>query len=248
MRTKVLICAAALAAVSAFTTMAQNVYSLNVVGYIQVPLVEGFNLVANQLDFDGTGLDNTPANIFSSNLPVGSVIYGWAVGGGYNIANYKKNLITGLTSWTVQSGVMPSLNPGQGFWLDIPTGGLAGTSSNFTSVGQVDQGTLVNTNLAAGNASGGFGLVSSIAPLTGGITSVLGYSPSPGDTVYQWNTTPGVGYTINNYKKNLITGTTAWTLQSGPTGSPAEPTLSLGEGFWLNSGATSAWSFAFTVQ
>ena len=49
--------------------MAQNVYSLNVVGYINIPLVEGFNLVANQLDFDGTGLNNTPANVLCDEPP-----------------------------------------------------------------------------------------------------------------------------------------------------------------------------------
>ena len=90
MRTKVLICAAALAAASAFTTMAQNVYSLNIVGYINVPLIEGFNLVANQLDFDGTGLNNTPANVIGTNLPLNTTVYGWG-GSGYNIATYASN-------------------------------------------------------------------------------------------------------------------------------------------------------------
>src|SRR6059036_1804778 len=46
MRTKTLICAATLLAAGAATSMAQNVYSLNVVGYVQVSLTNGFNLVA----------------------------------------------------------------------------------------------------------------------------------------------------------------------------------------------------------
>ncbi len=60
MRIKALLCAAALAA-GAVSSMAQsNVYSLNIVGYVNVPLVTGFNLIANPLD-NGT---NDLASLF----------------------------------------------------------------------------------------------------------------------------------------------------------------------------------------
>ena len=246
MRTKVLICAAALAAASAFTSMAQNVYSLNIVGYINIPLVDGFNLVANQLDFDGTGLNNTPANILGTNLPVNTAIYGWAQPGSWNIAAYTHNRSTGLDAWGVSAGSMPTLNPGQGFWLSIPPGGSATINSNLTVVGQVDQGAgfAVNTNLATPS---GFSLLSSIVPMAGRITSDLDYSPVLGDTVYQWNTSPA-GWTINNYVHNRALNTNAWSLSTGPTGAPDEPTFSVGEGFWLASGVGASWSNYFDLS
>jgi len=245
MRTKVLICAAALAAVSAFTTMAQNVYSLNVVGYIQLPVVDGFNLVANQLDYDGTGLNNTPANVLGTNVPLQTEVYGWAFGT-WNIAGLSIPRGSTTPSWTVVNGVMPTLNPGQGFWLQIPTGGAATISSNVTVVGQVDQGGLVNGNLATG---GGFGLVSSIVPIAGGLTSVLHYTPTSGDETYLWNPTPAPGsWTINGYSQERGETSPQWNLVQGPTGAPAEPTPPIGAGFWIDSAATSSWSNYFTVQ
>ncbi len=245
MRTKVIICAAALAAVSAFTTMAQNVYSLNVVGFIKVPVVDGFNLVANQLDFDGTGLNNTPANVLGTNVPLETSVYGWAFGS-WNIAQLFVPRGGTVPTWNVQSGVMPSLNPGQGFWLQIPTGGSASISSNVTVVGQVDQGSLVNTNLAA---AGGYGLVASIVPISGGLSSVLNYAPALEDSTYQWNPTPAPGsWTINQYFTPRGATSPSWNLQAGPTGAPAEPTPAIGAGFWIDSAAASSWSNYFTVQ
>jgi hypothetical protein len=142
---------------------------------------------------------------------------------------------------------MPTLNVGQGFWLSIPAGSLAGTSSNLAFAGEILEGALVNTNLAAGNPGGGFGLVGSRTLLGGGLTTELDYQPSVGDTTYQWNTTPGVGYTVHLYASNVTTHAVAWKQTAGPPG-PAEPTIGVGEGFWLNSGPASFWSNYFTVE
>jgi len=237
MRTKVLICAAALVAASAFTSMAQNVYSLNVVGYINIPFVEGFQLIANQLDFDGTGTNNTSSNVVGTNVPVGSVLYTWnPTTVAYNI----DTLATVKGSTTVAWSKNYSLNPGQGAWLSIPAGKLAGTTSNLTTVGQVDQGSqyAVNPNL---NPAGGFSLVSSMVPLAGGLTTVLGYAPQAKDTVYQWDIATQ-GYNISTYAqvKGSSPPTYAW--------SPKEPAIAVSEGFWLNSTAAAVWSNYFQVQ
>jgi len=234
MRTKVLICAAALVAASAFTSMAQNVYSINVVGYINIPLVEGFQLIANQLDYDGTGTNNTTANVLGTGLPVNSVVYTWS-GSAYNQSTL--GLVKGTTN-LAWSGKF-SLNPGQGAWLSIPTGGLKGTSSNLTTVGQVDTGSLVNPNLTPG---GGFSLVSSMVPLAGGLTTVLGYAPMDNDVVYQWDIATG------NYNKT----TYALVKGSSPPAykwAPSEPSIAISEGFWLdNASAGASWSNYFQVQ
>jgi len=224
MRTKVLLGAAAIAAASALSTMAQNVYSLNVVGYYNLTLPAGFSLIANQLDADGTGTNNTAATVFGNALPAGAVVYTWN-GASYNISTFVKAKGGGSTNW---SPVYP-LNPGEGAWLNVPAGG-AGT---YTIVGQVLQGALVNPNLPA---AGGYSLVSSMVPLSGGLTTVLGYQPLVGDQAYQWN---GTDYTINTFVKAKGGGSTNW--------SPAEPSLGIGEGFWLKSGAGAVWSNYFVV-
>jgi hypothetical protein len=211
--------------------MAQNVYSLNVVGYINIPLVEGFNLIANQLDFDGTGTNNTTSNILGTNVPLNTTVYTWS-GSAYNIASFAKPKGGTAGAWSANY----TLNPGQGAWLSIPTGGLAGTSSNLTTVGQVDQGALVNPNLAA---AGGYSLLGSMVPLSGGLQTVLGYTPSLNDAVYQWNTASS-SYTISSFVKPKGGTQGAW--------SPAEPTLGISEGFWLSSGAGAVWSNYFNVQ
>jgi hypothetical protein len=228
---KVLICAAAIVAASALTSMAQNVYSLNVVGYINIPLVEGFQLIANQLDFDGTGTNNTTSNVMGTNLPVGSAVYTWS-GSKYTISTFALPKGGTTAAWSPEY----TLNPGQGAWLSIPTGGLSGTSSNLTTVGQVDQGALVNNYLASG---GGYGLVGSIVPISGGLQTVLNYMPSVGDQVYQWSTSAGK-YTISTFAVPKGGTTGAW--------SPSEPVIQISQGFWLNSGAKSMWSNYFQVQ
>ena len=140
------------------------------------------------------------------------------------------------------------MNPGQGVWLSIPSHTLSGTSSNVTVVGQVNQGSglAVNTNLPA---AGGFGLLSSVVPIAGGIQTVMNYAAAVNDEVYQWDPgTPSGTYIINHYSTTGVPTSPSWSLASGPTGAPAEPTLAVGQGFWLSSSASSVWSNYFIVQ
>jgi len=229
MRTKILVGAAALAA-GALTSMAQsNVYSLNVVGYVNLPLTQGFNLVANQLDADGTGTNNTIQGVFGSLLPPGSTVYTWN-GAGYNVASYTKNKAGTATNW---SGNYP-LNPGQGSWVSIPTGTIGTNVLTVTTVGQVLQGAAFAVNPYYGT---GFSLLSSVVPLSGGLVTTMGYTPAASDTVYTWN---GTGYNVSSYTKNKAGTATTW--------SNGEPQLSPGEGFWLNSTGKQAWSNYFQVN
>jgi hypothetical protein len=231
MRTKALLGAAALAA-GALTTMAQsNVYSLNVVGYINLTLTEGVNLIANQLDADGYGTNNTVPGVFGSVLPPGSSVYTWN-GASYNIQTWNRNKPGTATNWNTPSY---SLNPGQGAWVVIPSGTLGTTKSlTVTTVGTVLQGALVNSNLPA---LGGVSLVSSIVPLAGGLQTALGYNAGVNDTVYAWN---GTSYTISTYALNKTKTATNW--------GPSEPAITVGEGFWLKTSAGAAWSNYFTVN
>jgi hypothetical protein len=236
MRTKVLVGIAALAA-GAFTAVAQNnVYSLNVVGYINLPLVEGFNMVANQLDSDGTGTNNTIAGVFGTNLPAtltaSSTVYTWdSVAVSYNVATYGS--VKGVIKWSGASTA--AFNPGQGAWVRVGAGLGAAT---VTTVGQVMQGSLKNPNLPA---AGGFTLVGSQIPLAGGLTATLGYQPQQivgsSEKVYQWDPV-GASFNVNTYGQ--VKGVWKW--------APAEPTIGVGEGFWLNALAGATWTTNFTVQ
>jgi len=222
---------AALAA-GALSTMAQsNVYSLNVVGYINLPLVEGFSMVANQLDVDGTGTNNTDVGVFGSQLPLQSRIFSWN-GASYNINSWAKSK-AGTTNWSNPSGY--PLNPGQGCWVQVQPGSFGGITQTVTTVGQVLQGSLTNPYLAAG---GGFSIVSDQVPLSGALQTQLGYGAQPLDRVFAWDFT-GQVYVIYSYAKTMA-GTTNW--------GPSEPIIPVGVGFWLESQAASTWTQNFTVQ
>src|SRR3974390_3673850 len=128
MRTRALLCAAALAA-GAVSSMAQNVYSLNVVGYVNKSFSSGnYILVGNPLN--GTN-DNLSTII--PNPPNFTIINRWNA----SIQDLDPNQPTFFTStgkWTID----PVLNPGEGFFV------IAGANFTNTFVGNVPQGSLTN--------------------------------------------------------------------------------------------------------
>jgi hypothetical protein len=233
MRTKVLLSAAALVAASALSSLAQNVYSLNVVGYINLSLTPGYNLVANQLDLDGTGTNNTVAGVFGTQLPAGSEVYTWN-GTGFNAASiFSVPRTGGAAAWT-QGGTAP-LNPGMGCYIQVPS------AVTVTTVGQVLQGSLVNPNIPA---AGGYALLSSMVPISGTITS-LNYVATAGDQIFFWDNTltpPGFDPAYN-YTVPRTGGAATWAVP------PGVPTINVGQGFFLNAkAANTVWSNYFTIQ
>ena len=213
------------------SSMAQsNVYSLNVVGYVNLPLTNALTLVANQLDADGTGTNNLMTNVLNG-VPGGTSVYKWfAASNTFAIYNY-----TTRGGWSGPGGypapAVLSLNPGEACFVGLP-----GTPYNttITTVGQVLQGSWTNSL-----TPGGFNMVSSTFPLSSVITNTanggIGYTPTGGDSVYIWdNTLTPPGYDIYNY-----TTRGGW--------SPSAPSISVGQGFFLNTLATS-WANSFTVQ
>lgn len=220
MRTKALLCAAGLLAVGAVSTMAQsNVYSLNVVGYINVPLTNGFQLIANQMDLDGNRTNNTVQGVFSTNMPSGTKVFAFSTSGGYSTATYLG------TAWLGGvAGVNAGLSPGNGVWVQLP--GASGTSITLTEVGNVVQGT---TSLPI---SAGFQIMSIVPPLSAQIQTVMAFPPTSGDKVYQFSTTSG--YTTRTYLG------TSWL--------PSQPTPAVGEAFWLQTSGAKTWNQTFTVQ
>ena len=221
MRTKTLVLAAAALAAGLATSVAQsNVYSLNIVGYVNLSLTNGFTMMANQLDLDGTGTNNTVNSVFSTNLPGGAVVYAFS-GGAFAspAASYSKK-----SGWTGDTNsVNAALNPGGGVFLALPS------PTNLTLVGTVLTGNLTN------NYGAGYNIIASKIPQAGAVQTALGWVPAGGEVVYQFQPT-NQAYVSPAYSYSKKSG---WT--------PNEPAPGVGESFWLASPGAGQWTRTFTV-
>lgn len=224
MRTKTVLLTALLGAASIASSVAQTVYSVNAVGYVNVTIpAGGFALLANPL--------NQTVNSITSVLP--SVPN--------NTILYVINKTTGQfntftkrseTLWSGTGAADVRLDPGVGFFLKNPTA----EALTVTFVGEVPQTTDTAALSVAYNA--GFNLVGSIVPQSGGLVSTLGYTPTANDVVYRFDTAKQ-SYVFSTYRNP----TTGWTGISGET----EPQISVAQGFWLNAKTSGTWTRTFTI-
>jgi hypothetical protein len=208
--------------------MAQsNVYSLNVVGYVNLTLTNGFQMVANQLDFDGTGTNNSLVTVFGTSLPNLSRAYVYnATSASFSIATY----VASTTTWSgATTAAAAALNPGGGVFLSIPA--TATVPITVTTVGTVLQGSL-STPYAAG-----FNIISSQVHVDGGAGALgLTNNASNLDYVYQFlPSTQGYGP-----KHIYVASTGSW--------SGGEPQFGVGEAFWYNAHVAGDWTVTFNVQ
>jgi hypothetical protein len=221
MRTKTLLLAAVLSAAGLATSLAQsNVYSVNVVGYVNVSLPAGFTMFANPLDLDGTGLNNTVNTVFSNSLPSGSSVFPFSGGAFLPAAGY-----TTKGGWAGGvAGANTALNPGGALFVSVPS------TASITVVGNVMQGALSTPYNA------GFNMIGSKVPQAGLLQTDLGFVPVSGSSVFQYDNVgqaylPAKGFTTKG----------GW--------APSQPTIAVGEAFWLNSAAPGGtWTRNFTVQ
>jgi len=241
MKKTLLIAAAALAA-SVISSQAQ-VYSQNVVGYVNIPETAGqFSLETPAMDPDGTGTNGTVIGVYP-NPAVGDQIYVFnATSGVFLNYTYQFKAAShgnpASTNWVDGTGANAngfSLNVGQGvFYLPI-------VNETNTFVGLVVNGTVTNSYVPAPNS---FALIASQIPYGGGISSTLGYVPSINDTVYTFT---GGAYTTYTYQfKPASHGNPASTNWVDGTGAVSEPQISAGQGFWLDPVQTPVWSQTFT--
>jgi hypothetical protein len=173
MRKSLLLAAAALTA-GAIGASAQ-VYSANVVGYINVTCAPGLTLIANQLN----NTNNTVGAIFPANLPEELQLWTWN-GVGFDQTTYYGP----VDGWDDPSVEFP---PGTGGFINNPTA----TNVVITFVGEVMQGSLTNAYDA------GLTLVGSIVPQAGNVETDLGLTTlAIEDQVWTWN---GAGYDQYTY-------------------------------------------------
>ena len=156
-----------LIAAGAVTAMAQsNVYSLNIVGYVNMTQNAGFKIWANPL--------NTTNNDVKFLFPNAATYPGLAVykfnGSAYDLSSYDPD----AGGWTAPM----ALNPGKGFWLQVP----AGPAYANTFVGEV---ITKSTNAVPT----GFSLKGSVYPSAQALVTGLQAPLVTGDAVYMFNGT-----------------------------------------------------------
>jgi hypothetical protein len=221
MRTKVLLCAVAMAA-SIASSLAQ-VYSLNVVGYYNVTVKgnNGLNLIANQLNNGTNGL-----NQVIPTADAGDQVLTFT-GSDYNV-----DIFDGTVWLDNNSGnsTTTTVSPGQGFFF-MPVG----ANKTMTFVGEVPQGPV---NLALPTA---LTLVSTKTPQQLELTAANGFpivaAASNGQVLYFDNV-------AGAYVVYVTDGTTWYDNNSGDTVTLAPK---VGQA-WFWQGTTTAWNRTFTVQ
>jgi hypothetical protein len=223
MRTKTLLLTAAFAVATAATSMAQ-VYSENVVGYVNVTLNTGFNLLANPL-VGGTNKNNGILQVLPS-VPNGTVLSKLNANGiGFTTDLYFEG------AWYDQNDQISAttLAPGEGFFLE----NSSGSASNITFVGEVKTG----TNSVAIRGGGGLSLVGSVVPQT-----------------YELIGTNFPAVNNMNHYKLLPNGTYATSLffdgsWYDSNDNPIQLTTAPAQGFWIfNTAPATNWTRAFNVQ
>ncbi len=151
-----------------------RVYSVNIVGYVNLQLPPGLSLIANPL----LALDNTVGALFPE-APDGTQVLKYVPAVGYEVSTFDE-LAQGWTNPDMD------LSPGVGFFYDNPSS----SSIRQTFVGEVWLGTLVN------HLPAGFSTKGALLPQAGSINSVQGIPGQPGDVIrlYQNDSSGGGGY------------------------------------------------------
>jgi len=161
MRTKTVLLSALLGAIGTVGAMAQtNVYSLNAVGYINVTIYPGFNMISCPLwATDPSGaVDNTISNLLVNTNGQYKKFQVWS----YTATNSQPYFeeIGSATGWN--QGGNTTINPGQAVWLNNPSNAPV----TVTFVGTVPTGPI--TNVLYANS---FNMVSTAVPASGDIVT-----------------------------------------------------------------------------
>jgi hypothetical protein len=111
-----------------------------------------------------------------------------------------------------------TLNPGEGLFIACPA------ETTITFVGEVMQGTL-STQYASG-----YTMLGSQVPQAGLVTDDLGLAVADGTQILQWN---GTGYVSSNFDFG------AW---------DSQPTIGVGEAFFIGAPAAGSWDRDFSIN
>jgi len=227
MKKTLLIAAAALAA-GVISSQAQ-VYSQNIVGYANRPLVGGYNLLVTPFSI---GSSNGANEVFPT-LPDGSTILTWN-GSGFNTYFYDTTVGISPNNWYQADQITPSVQP------TLPVG-----KAFYISPGALITNTFAGTVVPASGATntiplvGGYNLVGSGIPVGGAVTnSVFNLPLTDGSTVLQWT---GSGYTTYFYDSTVGISANNWYLADQITPGPV-PSFNVADGFFFSPGSLGNWN------
>jgi len=248
MRTKALVLTAATVAAGALSSMAQsNVYSLNVVGYVNVPAPAGYSLVTAQLQGANTSL----ATVIGTNLPSGLSVYKW-IPAQQTLSSNPDSFYTaadlagtGFPPGWYDSNNNPSTDTialGESFFV-LNTG----SSTNLTFVGTVAQGT---NSIAVG---AGYSFVGLPIPVSIDVTTNSSLAlPTNIEqlSVQTFNSATGnYNPSLTYYNAADLAGTGLPAGWYDPNNVNTPLVTAVGQGLvLLNSAAASTWTTTFTVQ
>jgi hypothetical protein len=251
MRTKTLALSALLGLLGSVSAMAQNVYSVNAVGYINVTLYPGYNLVTCPLICSP---DNTIGTLFNNSTGAyqsgthHGTVYAYQNGVGFTASDTANTASGGTAGWAGNGTI--TINPGQAVFFYNNVNLKTGTNMVATFVGTVPQNsTALSTQLPNGLTNTlvqGYNLVGSIVPASGDIvTNSITLLPGENlDYVYVYDpTTNSVGQQggyITQGEMQFVGG--AWTV---------DPILAnVYEGFWFHHhlAAPNVWVENFSVN
>jgi len=230
MKKTLLIAAAALAA-SVISSQAQ-VYSQNIVGYVNTTVNGGqYNLLNNPFNI---GLTNGANEVFGTNLPDGTQLFQWT-GTTYLVSTYDTTVGADANNWydggETATAPTPIILPGQGYFL------LPGTKFTNTFVGTVavNVGSTI-TNTATG---GQYNLLGSYLPVGGAVSNaVINFYPPDGTQLFQWT---GTTYLISTYDTTVGADANNW-YDGGKTATAPTPVINVGEGYFVLPGTTWQWT------
>jgi hypothetical protein len=220
------------------TILAVSSQAYAIVGYVNLPLTNGYNFVADQLDFDGTGTHNTLNSMMGANYVSGTKVYVWDV--------------------TNQVFLPPSTSPvGTNDWnpnYNVPTGKgfviWSNTNSTLvTFVGQVLQGTLINPVAGANK----FSLLGSMIPIGGPLTTNYAIPPSSSSSLAFPAIDGANTFTFDAVNQRYSDAFTflnplGWADAAGIVGLNG-PVVGVGQAFFVqNPGPDTNWIQVFTVS
>jgi len=254
MRTKTLALSALLGMLGSASVMAQstNVYSVNAVGYINVTLYPGYNIVTCPLI---ASPDNTIATLLNNlsgayqSGPKHASVTSYTDGVGFTGSDTAGSASGGTAGW--QNNGTITINPGQAVFFFNPLPIATGTNMTATFVGTVPQtSTPTNSQLPNGLTNylvHGYNLVGSAVPVSGDIvTNTISALPGANfDFVLIFDPTK-VGSVQGGYGTQ---GEIEYTGGSWPANHPILSGPS--EGFWYNhhsATTTNVWVENFSVN
>lgn len=156
---------AAVLAAGLATSLADNVYSVNVVGYVNFPTTVKLTYQSNPLDASG---GNVGTNVIPNSGTWDTCEIQIWTGTKYQVSVFDSSTDDTSTGFTDRGGnaiPAPALTNGMSYFFN----NLSGVSNNITYVGTVRTGTNYITLPYSPHLSG----VASAIPLGGGISSVL---------------------------------------------------------------------------